>query len=124
MPSPSRKNPWSSPEWKALRDLVLKDYCEVCGSRSPPFTPHHEKPLPSYSSTRNHVASSLFSELLDKGEEGELWERFETLRLFLEQADFSKLRSESEKHLVEGKRVKFIVHLEEGKPKYEMKVTD
>jgi len=44
------------------------------------------------------------------------------LRLFIESADFNKLRSESEKHLLEGKRVKFILHLEEGKPKYEMKI--
>ena len=68
MPYPSRKNPWSSPEWKALRDRVLKDFCEICGSHTPPFILHHTKPLPSYSSTRNQVASSLFSELLDKGQ--------------------------------------------------------
>ena len=62
------------------------------------------------------------SDLLDKCEEGERAEKFETLRLFLESADFNKLRSESEKHLIEGKKVKFIVHLEKGKPEYEMKV--
>lgn len=64
----------------------------------------------------------MLSELLEKGEKGELAERLETLRLFLESADFSKLRSESEKHLVEGRRVKFILYLEKGKPKYEMKI--
>jgi len=68
--------------------------------------------------------NQLLGELLDKGEEGELGERLETLRLFLESADFSKLRSESEKHLVEGKRVRFTIHLEEGKPEYQMKVTE
>jgi len=66
----------------------------------------------------------LQRELLKGSEEEELVEKLETLRLFLESADFSKLRSESEKHLIEGKRVKFVLSLEEGKPKYEMKVTE
>ena len=66
--------------------------------------------------------NQIMSELLKKGEEVELAEKLETLRLFLESADFNKLRSESEKHLVAGKKVKFLLHLEEGKPKYEMKV--
>ena len=50
-------------------------------------------------------------------------EKLETLRLFLESTEFSKLRSESEKHLIAGKKVKFTLYLEEGKPKYEMKIT-
>ena len=61
-------------------------------------------------------------QLLQKGENKELEERLETLKLFLESADFNKLRSESEPHLVAGKKVKFLLHLEEGKPHYEMKV--
>ena len=44
------------------------------------------------------------------------------LRLFLESEDFGKLRSESEPYLVEGKKVKFIVHLKDGKLVYRMKV--
>ena len=66
--------------------------------------------------------NKTLSELLNKGEEGELAEKLELLRLFLESADFNKLRGEYEKHLIEGKKVKFILHLEEGKPEYEMKV--
>jgi len=66
--------------------------------------------------------NQIASELLKKGEERELAQRLETLRLFLESADFSRLRSESEKHLIAGKRVKFLLHLEQGKPEYEMKV--
>jgi len=62
------------------------------------------------------------SQLLNKGEDEKLAEKLEILRLFLESADFSKLRSESEKHLLEGKRVKFIVYLVEEKPRYEMKI--
>ena len=65
--------------------------------------------------------NQILSELLKQGEKGELAEKLETLRLFLESADFNKLRSESEKHLLEGKRVKFIVYLVEGKLNYEMK---
>jgi len=59
--------------------------------------------------------------LLAAGEgNDELRERIELLRIFLETADFSKLRHESEKYLVEGKKVKFVVYFEEGKPKYDM----
>ena len=66
--------------------------------------------------------NQMAGELLDKDEGGELAQRLEILRLFLESADFNKLRSESEKHLLEGRRVKFILSLEEGKSKYEMKI--
>lgn len=66
--------------------------------------------------------NQVLNELLKKGEQEELAEKLEMLRLFLESTDFSKLRSESEKHLVEGRKVKFILYLEEGKPKYEMKI--
>ena len=62
------------------------------------------------------------SQLLKKGENKELAEKLELLKLFLESADFNRLRSESEKHLVAGKKVTFILHLEEGKLKYEMKI--
>jgi len=49
-------------------------------------------------------------------------EKVEMLRVFLETMDFKKLRAESEKHLIEGKNVRFILTSEKGKPKYEMKV--
>ena len=62
------------------------------------------------------------SKLLNKGEDVELGERLETLRLFLESTDFGKLRNEYEKYLLEGRVVKFIVYSVEGKPKYEMKI--
>jgi hypothetical protein len=50
-----------------------------------------------------------------------LEQRIELLRMFLETMDFRKLRVESEKHLIEGKKVKFILTSAKGKPKYEMK---
>jgi hypothetical protein len=42
--------------------------------------------------------------------------------MFLETTDFRKLRAESEKYLVEGKAVKFILTSAKGKPEYGMKV--
>jgi hypothetical protein len=36
--------------------------------------------------------------------------------------DFKKLRSQSERYLVEGKQVKFVISWKEGKPSYEMVV--
>ena len=66
--------------------------------------------------------NQILGDLLNKGEDVELGERLETLRLFLESTDFGKLRNEYEKYLLQGREVKFIVYLEEGKPKYEMKI--
>lgn len=62
------------------------------------------------------------SEFLDNGEDKELQRRLETLRLFLETADFKQLRKEYERHLIEGKRVKFILRLVKGKPEYKIKI--
>ncbi len=49
-------------------------------------------------------------------------EKLETLRRFLETADFRKLRSESEKQLLKGKRVRFMLYLKNLTLKYEMQV--
>jgi len=61
--------------------------------------------------------------LLEKeaGDE-ETGEKLEILRLFLETADFKKLRAESEKYLAEGKIVRFTVYLENGVPGCQMQV--
>jgi hypothetical protein len=67
--------------------------------------------------------NQLLRQLLEKDASTELTQKAEILRLFLETADFNKLRAESEKHLVEGRKVRFIVHLEKGQPRYEMRVT-
>ena len=62
-------------------------------------------------------------EYMRKGKKDrELEEKIELLRMFLETTDFRKLRAESEKHLIEGKKVRFILTSEKGKPKYEMKI--
>lgn len=44
----------------------------------------------------------------------ELKEKAETLRLFLQTADFKKLRAESEPLLVKGLQVKFVLYLKDG----------
>ena len=49
-------------------------------------------------------------------------DKLEILRLFLKTADFRKLRSESEKQLIEGKNVRFTVYLEARALRYEMHV--
>jgi hypothetical protein len=67
--------------------------------------------------------NQLVRQLLEEDTSTELTEKAETLRLFLESADFNRLRAESEKHLVEGRKVIFIVHLDRGQPKYVMQVT-
>ena len=71
---------------------------------------------------REHAA--VLKQILAPGQRNkEPEEKLEILRLFLETADFKKLRSESERKLMEGKRVRFTVYLEEGIPKYEMHLT-
>lgn len=60
---------------------------------------------------------------MNQGESEELQEKAEVLRLCLETIDFKKLRRESEKHLVRGRTVKFVMYLEDGAPKYDMRVT-
>ena len=62
-------------------------------------------------------------EYMRKGQKDrKLEEKIELLRMFLETVDFRKLRADSEKHLIEGKNVRFILTLVKGNPEYEMKV--
>lgn len=49
--------------------------------------------------------------------------RIELLKSFLESMDFKKLRSQSEKYLVEGKQIKFVISWKDDKPSYEIVVT-
>jgi len=51
-----------------------------------------------------------------------LEERIELLKTFLESMDFKELRSQSERYLVEGKQVKFVIFWKDGKPSYDMVV--
>jgi hypothetical protein len=66
---------------------------------------------------------NLASQLMKSGQEDEeLQQKVELLKGFLESAEFGKLRSQSEKYLIEGKKVKFIIYWKEAEPNYEMKV--
>jgi len=56
----------------------------------------------------------------DKKLEGKI----ELLRAFLESADVRKPRSDGEIHMIEANRVKSVVGREQGKPSYEMAVTE
>lgn len=55
-------------------------------------------------------------------EDNKLEDRIWLLKSFLESMDFKKLRSQSERYLVEGKQVKFVISWKKGKPNYEMVV--
>jgi hypothetical protein len=65
----------------------------------------------------NQTASSL----LGTPDNTELQCQLETLRLFLEQADFHKLRAESEPLLLESKKVTFEVWRENNYAQWKMK---
>jgi hypothetical protein len=63
------------------------------------------------------------NQYMESGQEDKkLEEKIELLKTFLESMDFKKLRSQSERYLVEGKRVKFVICWKEGKMSYEMVV--
>jgi hypothetical protein len=51
-----------------------------------------------------------------------LQQMYETLYSFLESPELHKLCDETEKYLSEGKEVSVRIHLESGKPKYELKI--
>jgi len=70
---------------------------------------------------KNEYRETLGQLLVAKGTQ-ELEEKAELLRTFLETMDFKKLRKESEKHLLQGRRVKFVIYRERGTTKYDLRV--
>lgn len=60
--------------------------------------------------------------LKKKKEDKKIEEKIELLRDFLETTDFGNLRRQTEKHLIHGKQIKFILCIKNGKPSYEMNV--
>jgi hypothetical protein len=82
--------------------------------------------LPSLSHCIETTAKQEFrksvDEYMEKQGDKQLEDRIELLKAFLESMDFRELRRESEKHLVEGKKVRFLIRWEENKPHYEMVV--
>lgn len=80
--------------------------------------------VPTLSHCIETVARKEYEEtvrrLLAGEHNGKLLETAELLENFLETADFKKLRSESERHLVEGKNVRFTVYWRGGVADHEM----
>ena len=72
--------------------------------------------------TREEFWNSVNQYMEGRQEDKKLERRIELLKAFLESMDFKKLRSQSEKHLIKGKKVKFVICWKEGKPSYEMVV--
>lgn len=84
--------------------------------------------VPSLSQCIETVAKKEYDDtvrqLLASGEhDRKLIEIVGLLKNFLETADFKRLRVESERHLVEGRYVKFVVYAEGGVPRYEMRIS-
>ncbi|MDM7998780.1 MAG: hypothetical protein QUS33_01955 [Dehalococcoidia bacterium] len=53
--------------------------------------------------------AATMSRILSGDESPELERRLELLKTFLEEADFSRLRRESEKYLTQGRQVRFVL---------------
>ena len=66
--------------------------------------------------------NKTLSQLLESGENAALQKKLKLLTLFLETADFNKLRSESEKHLIDGKKVTFSISTDKDGITHHMKV--
>jgi hypothetical protein len=84
---------------------------------------------PSPSSCIETVAKREYERVLSmllKGdrEDRRLEEELELLRLFLESADFGRLRSLSEDLLLDGRRVEFILKPTDSLPGYEVGIKD
>jgi len=71
---------------------------------------------------RDEYERGLRNLLAGAGDE-HLAERTDLLRLFLETADFSGLRRQSERYLLKGKKVAFVVYKDEGVLRYELQVS-
>jgi hypothetical protein len=61
-------------------------------------------------------------ELLRGGNEKELEETYEGLVSLLQSPELERLRDECERYLAEGRDVKLVLHLDQGEPRYEIKL--
>ena len=62
--------------------------------------------------------SATMSQIMSGDQSPELEQRLELLRAFLEEADFSRLRRESEEHLTQGRKVRFLLSRSAGHSKW------
>ena len=74
------------------------------------------------STARQEFARNAADYMQSGEREVSLEERIELLGAFLESADFRELRTQSEPHLAQGKTVRFILSMRDGKADYTMKV--
>lgn len=58
----------------------------------------------------------------DEKDTPKLQQRYEILYAFLESSELQKVCDEAEKCLSEGKEASVRIYLEDGKPKYELKI--
>jgi hypothetical protein len=72
--------------------------------------------------TKKEYEDTLRQLLSGEAENEQLNQKLELLTIILKEIDFKQLRRESEKHILSGKKVKFIFYLKNGMPKYEMQV--
>ena len=66
--------------------------------------------------------SATMNRILSGDHSPELERRLELLRAFLEEANFSRLRRESEEHLTQGRKVRFILSGSAGHGKWSVKM--
>jgi len=66
----------------------------------------------------------LIGLLRGEGDDKELAQRYEMIVSFLKSPESQKLRSESEWYLSEGKEFTVRIYFVDGKPKYELKVSE
>ena len=64
----------------------------------------------------------LWELLKGEGRNKELEKTYEAMIALLTSPELQKLCDESEKYLAEGKNVKIVLHLSDGKPTYEIKL--
>ena len=84
--------------------------------------------FPSLSDCIEATARDEFWNSANQYMEGEqkdkrLEEKIELLKAFLESAEFRKLRRDSERHLLQGKNVTFVICWKDGKASHHMVVT-
>ena len=72
---------------------------------------------------REEFWDSVNTLMASEQENEDLQQRVELLRAFLESMDFRELRRQSEEHLTQGQRVKFLVYWKQSEPGYDMIVS-
>ncbi|WP_160674746.1 hypothetical protein [Clostridium sp. C8-1-8] len=55
------QKPWMTKEWKGLRDKLIKDHCEQCGTTEGPFVIQHTWHPTEYQSHIDHYIAVLFN---------------------------------------------------------------